>query len=238
MSIFENRVGDLRKSSFDIEVLNDIDAMMNDFGLVKLKVFSETGEIIFSTDRNEMGQFNTEPYFWDAVAKGNVYSRIVKENAQSLEHQKMPTDVVETYVPLTKNGAFLGAFEVYYDIKDKKYNLDRLLLMSFAVVFVLGLLLLLASVVTLFKERRFAIERERAGEERERLILELQGALSEIKVLSGLIPICSSCKKIRDDRGYWTQVEVYISNHSNAMFSHSICPQCARELYPEIHKQE
>jgi len=62
----------------------------------------------------------------------------------------------------------------------------------------------------------------------------LEKALSEIKVLSGFIPICASCKKIRDDKGYWNQIEVYIRDHSEAKFTHSICPTCATKLYPDI----
>ena len=62
----------------------------------------------------------------------------------------------------------------------------------------------------------------------------LQKALSEIKQLRGIIPICASCKKIRDDEGYWHQVESYVSAHSDASFSHSICPNCAKKLYPEF----
>jgi hypothetical protein len=75
--------------------------------------------------------------------------------------------------------------------------------------------------------------RKKAEEERERLIVELSEALAKVKTLSGLLPICSSCKKIRDDKGYWTQIESYISEHSGAEFSHGICPECARKLYPE-----
>jgi PAS domain S-box-containing protein len=75
----------------------------------------------------------------------------------------------------------------------------------------------------------------RAEQEREQLILELQAALGEVKTLSGLLPICASCKNIRDDKGYWNQIEVYIRQHSDADFTHGICPDCARKLYPEIY---
>lgn len=78
------------------------------------------------------------------------------------------------------------------------------------------------------------LEHEKAEEEKTNLIIELQKALSEVKILSGFIPICASCKKIRDDKGFWNQVETYISDHSEAIFSHSICPDCMRSLYPEI----
>ncbi len=76
--------------------------------------------------------------------------------------------------------------------------------------------------------------RKRAEEERKRLIDDLATALTEVKKLSGLLPICANCKKIRDDEGYWQQVEKYIQDRSEARFSHSICPECARKLYPEL----
>jgi hypothetical protein len=63
--------------------------------------------------------------------------------------------------------------------------------------------------------------------------IELQDALNQVKLLKGLLPICASCKKIRDDKGYWQSVEQYISEHSEAQFSHDICPECMRKLYPE-----
>lgn len=66
---------------------------------------------------------------------------------------------------------------------------------------------------------------------------ELTEALSKVKLLSGFIPICASCKKIRDDKGYWTQIEAYIKEHSMAEFSHGICPECAKKLYPEFHNE-
>ncbi|MDQ7783106.1 MAG: PAS domain-containing protein [Desulfomonilaceae bacterium] len=79
-------------------------------------------------------------------------------------------------------------------------------------------------------------ERERAQQEKEKVIMELMKALAQVKKLSGLLPICASCKKIRDDKGYWRQIEAYIRDHSEAEFSHGICPECARKLYPEFVK--
>ncbi len=77
-------------------------------------------------------------------------------------------------------------------------------------------------------------ERKRAEAERERLIAELQTTLAEVKVLKGFIPICASCKQIRDDQGFWDQIEHYITRHSDARFSHGICPDCLKKLYPEM----
>lgn len=93
------------------------------------------------------------------------------------------------------------------------------------------------------KERTAALEAtnqqlEVEVAQRVKLIEELQSALSQIKTLSGLLPICAACKKIRDDTGYWSQIEVYIRDHSDAEFSHGICPDCVRELYPELNQAE
>ncbi|MBU4036571.1 MAG: hypothetical protein KKA35_09100, partial [Proteobacteria bacterium] len=74
-------------------------------------------------------------------------------------------------------------------------------------------------------------ERKKVEEQREELILELQNALNNIKTLKGLLPICSKCKKIRTDKGYWSQIEVYIQTHTDASFTHSMCPVCVKEMY-------
>lgn len=77
--------------------------------------------------------------------------------------------------------------------------------------------------------------RKQIETEREKLILELREALTNVKTLSGLLPICSACKKIRNDKGYWEHIEQYIGEHSGADFSHGICPECAERLYPGIY---
>lgn len=81
-------------------------------------------------------------------------------------------------------------------------------------------------------------ERKRAEAEREKLLGELKDALAQVKTLSGLLPICAACKKIRDDGGYWHQVEVYIQRHSQAAFTHGFCPDCLRSLYPEYAPED
>ena len=81
-------------------------------------------------------------------------------------------------------------------------------------------------------------EQQKAEEEREALVAELRDALSKVKTLSGLLPICASCKRIRDDRGRWEPMEVYIRDRSEADFSHGICPECARKLYPDYYDKK
>ncbi len=77
-------------------------------------------------------------------------------------------------------------------------------------------------------------ERKELEQEREKLIAQLQEALTQVKTLSGFLPICASCKKIRDDSGYWKQIETYLAAHADVTFSHGLCPDCAKKLYGEF----
>lgn len=81
------------------------------------------------------------------------------------------------------------------------------------------------------------LQRKSLEEKKDRAIREREEALAQIKILQGFLPICASCKKIRDDKGAWSQIEVYIRDHSEAEFSHGICPSCAKKLYPEYYSE-
>lgn len=81
------------------------------------------------------------------------------------------------------------------------------------------------------------LERKAIDEERKKLVDDLQDALNNIKTLKGLIPICASCKKIRDDQGYWNELEIYISRNADIEFSHSLCPDCLKKHYPEEYER-
>jgi DNA-binding response OmpR family regulator len=85
--------------------------------------------------------------------------------------------------------------------------------------------------VLLGRSIRYAIERKK-------MLIQLENSAKEIKKLRGILPICANCKKIRDDKGYWTQVEVYISDHSETEFSHGLCPECATKIYPDYFKKK
>lgn len=80
-------------------------------------------------------------------------------------------------------------------------------------------------------------ERKRAEQELQQKNVKLADALSKVKLLSGMLPICSGCKKIRDDQGYWSQVEGYIQKHSEATFTHGMCPDCIKKLYPDVKRR-
>ncbi len=80
-------------------------------------------------------------------------------------------------------------------------------------------------------------ERKRVESDREKLILELKASLDKIKTLRGMLPICASCNKIRDDQGYWNKVADYISAYSEVKFTHGFCPECAEKLYSRFYKK-
>jgi len=86
----------------------------------------------------------------------------------------------------------------------------------------------------LVRSLRYSMERFHNLQEKEKLIRELQEALDNVKTLSGLLPICAKCKNIRTDDGYWMQVESYLRDYSGLNFTHSICPECVKKLYPEL----
>ena len=228
---------ELSKNTIRYYASGDIENFKNDFGLKKFKIYSNSGEVIFSSDPEEIGNLNNQIYFHEIVAKGHVITKGIQKKTKTLEGQLMPVDVVETYVPLVNEGIFRGAFEIYYDITARKQQLDKLLFRSFSLAFIIAVGLLLLIIVVLFFENKNISKRKQAEKEREKLITELKDAANKIKTLRGLLPICSNCKKIRDDKGYWKQIESYISDHSEAEFTHGICPKCAKKFYPELFQE-
>jgi len=219
-------------------VIKEIGSFKDDLNLEKLQIFSKSGEILYSSNPKDIGEFNKEEYLHDVVDKGRVSTILVRKNSKSREGRPVTADVVETYVPIMKDDKLWGAFEIYYDITLRKQKLDALLIRSSYILFALASCLLIALIVILFKASQATIKEKLIEDDRERLILDLQDALAKVKTLSGLLPVCSACKKIRDDTGYWNQMEAFIRDHSDADFTHSICPECAKKLYGKILNTE
>jgi len=145
-----------------VDIMTDIERLKSDFDLLKLKVFSESGEVTFSTDHYDIGDINREAYFHEIVRKGIPHSEVILQGNESLEGQKMAADVVETYIPLMMNEKFLGAFEIYYDITARKKGLDNLLRSSSVGVLSMALVLFIAIIVIFFKEKKIITERQEA----------------------------------------------------------------------------
>jgi PAS domain S-box-containing protein len=124
------------------------------------------------------------------------------------------------FVPLRHRGQHLGQFSIQ-SYRVGAYDRAALDLLQ-----------------TLADHAAGALERIRAEQEREKLTGELKAALANVKSLSGLLPICAGCKQIRDDKGYWSQVESYVQKHSEATFTHGLCPDCIKKWYPELDEKE
>lgn len=262
--------------TFSTEMVTELKKLQEEFHIIKVKIFSADGLIIYSTDSQEIGEVNTHDYFLQIVAKGSPFTKIIKKDKISLEGQIMPVDVVETYVPIMRQNTFMGAFEIYYDITIQKNRLHAMVRNGKHSAIAIALLLLMAVLIAVMQASRHIKERikaenalkdayenmenkvtertmelqelnealhqeiqvrTKAEEDKELLISELKQALTQVKTLSGLLPICSSCQQIRDKNGKWTRVEEYIQKKTDAEFTHGICPKCAKKLYPDLYDQ-
>ena len=138
--------------------------IVKDFKLMKIKIFSKSGQIIYSTEPSDIGKINTESYFHQTVAMGKIFTKIIQKGNLSMEGQEMISDVVETYAPIMQAGEFKGAFEIYYDITNRKAKLDQVLFLSsvFLVTGAIGLLgiimLILNKIGKTFQELQQAKE--------------------------------------------------------------------------------
>lgn len=128
---------------------------------------------------------------------------------------------IATYLLAAKYD-IIDAF-IQYSREHESWNLDEILTVFVALVF-------LAIVYGVRRRREMILLNLAVSRKNE----ELQAAISEIKQLKGILPICASCKRIRDDKGYWHQVEVYVSKHTEAEFSHGLCPECVKKMHPDI----
>jgi hypothetical protein len=180
-SLLVSEKTEIGKNSLNTGVLNEVGKLKEDFELMNLKVFSASGEIVFSSDPGEMGEINQRSYFHDIVARGKVYAQVVPKDKQSLEGRKVTSDVLETYVPLTNNRRFLGAIEIYYDITDTKKQLDKVISQSSAITLMLASGLLISAILLLYQEntsmkKRRQLEIERLQRERLEGVIEMAGA--------------------------------------------------------------
>lgn len=210
------------------------------FNLIKIRIFSNDGTIIYSTKDSEINQKNTKPYFNNIVKKGIVYSKYVKKGKVSAEGVEILIDVVEIYVPVMSSDDFNGAVEIYYNITPILLDYKKLFSKSNFLIILITLILIFAILINYIKAYTNINARYLAEKELKKHNKELKEALEEIKTLEGILPICSYCKKVRNDEGYWQQVGDYIHNHSNANVSHGVCPSCVKEHFPdmkELHRR-
>jgi len=180
-SMLISETKEIGKGSLNIQLLKEVDRLKRDFELMNLKVFSPSGEVVFSDDPNEVGEINQNTYFQEVVAQGKVYAMVVPKDSDSLEGRKVTSDVLETYVPIMNDGRFLGAFEIYYDITGRRKQLNRLISQSSTITIIFASGFLIAIVFILYEEniamkKRRQLEEERLQRERLQGVIEMAGA--------------------------------------------------------------
>jgi hypothetical protein len=199
---------------------------MSDFNLSKIKILTDDGRVAYSTTESEIGDINSKPYYKNVVAKGNIFSKEVLKGELSAGGIKTYTDIVEIYVPVMRNDEFLGAIEVYYDITNVHHLYRNLFKQANRILFILGLILVLGFSLVFYKSSSHLKKRQLA----EKRLKEQEAEMESIK---DILPICSYCKNIRNDDGYWAKVEEYIHNSTHANLSHGICPDCYKEKFTD-----
>lgn len=171
--------GALEKGDIPAHIGEEVGMLQDDALLLKLKVFSSAGEVLFSSVAEEVGSINEKDYFLDVIAQGKVYSKVVEKSALTAEGQPVEADVVETYVPLMIDGRFGGAIEVYYDITASRGRIRALGIHSNLLLLTIAAGLLAAIIFTLFKAKSTIDARQRAEIALQRLNEELEGRVAD-----------------------------------------------------------
>ncbi|MCP4415297.1 MAG: response regulator [Chloroflexi bacterium] len=143
-----SQVNTLSKSLFDTTFTNNIQAIQSDFQLMKVNVYSANGEVLFSTNTEEIGVINNSDYFFESVIQGEQYSKLVRKDTQSEDGEQVTQDVVKTYVPITQDGLVIGAFEIYYNISEKINRLNTFMRRALFTLMAIGGSLLIIVTIT------------------------------------------------------------------------------------------
>jgi hypothetical protein len=204
-----------RLDALDTVLLNEI----RHFDVFKIKIFGSDGSVRYSNDRSTVGKRDQDNPRLNAALAGEVVSVMKSRYSMGdLEGESHPdVDMVETYFPVRgPDGEVIGAFELYMDVTPYRQEHRQVAFLSISVVFlalVLGTLSLAAMVRYLTGVIRSRTEK--------------------LRVLEGMLPICSFCKKVRVEDDRWMQIERYVAERSDSDFTHSLCPECMEEHYPE-----
>ena len=189
------------------------------FKVLKVKVYNDQYQIIYCNEHNIIGQYNPEnPRLHTAMA-GVVNSKLEhKRDVWDLANErKFDLELVETYLPVVDSqGDVVGSFEIYMEVT--AYETEMRHVMAYSLILISLVLTLVFGILFLLMKKATRI---------------IYSKSEQIQVLSGLLPICSSCKKIRNDQQEWEPLEEYISERSDSEFTHSLCPDCMEKFWGE-----
>lgn len=221
------------------------DQVLDQFTLKKVKLFTASGEIIYSSEKADIGEINHKSYFHNIVAKGNNYSKLVVKDHESLEGKIMHAHVVETYVPIFQKGNFVGAFEIYYDITARQENLEKFIhglyagLAGMVVILVGGVVLSLRrALISVAEHQRIEKElqknREQFDESVAKRTAELEEKIARTKTMRGVLSLCGSCGKVKGENGIWHDLVPYIASHTEAECTSDLCLECEKRIHDNI----
>lgn len=185
--------GEVNRESFNADFESMVRELQDHFGLVKVKVFASTGEVVYSTDSDDIGKFNEKPYFRTIVAKGKPYSKVVKEGKRTAEGQMAYVDVVETYVPVMRAGSFVGAFEIYMDVTEKRERIYNLISLSVFIVVAISIILLIGVAYT-------SLMVKKTVEQGEEAVKALQTSEKKFALAFGASPNWIAIARLSDGR--------------------------------------
>lgn len=198
---------------------------LHNFGILKIKIYSLSSEIVYSSDRTIIGKTDSENNRLKRALAGEVDSHIEKKDKllDLADEAKFNVSVVETYMPIRVGNTVIGVFELYTDVTSHRREIFQTVATTIFCLTVILLSIFAGSYLVLRKVIRLLRDSQ---QELADNLQQLQEALSKVKQLEGIIPICAWCNKIRDDKESWHQMESYIASHSEAKFSHGVCPEC------------
>lgn len=159
---FEVPDGSLAPEHLSSDLKEEIVEVMDNFSLEKVKLFSSSGEVLFSTDPEDIGTLNTKDYFKVLVLRGHNFTKLVQKNSETLEGRKVASDVIETYVPIHGADTIVGAFEIYYDITQMKAMFNAFASRASIIIYLVSFVLLASLLVSLFKLSNNMAARDKA----------------------------------------------------------------------------
>jgi uncharacterized membrane protein len=188
--------------------------------VVKVKIYSKDRKIVYSTDPTIIGETDRLNIYLEEALSGKIVSEL--QSASEVwdlgSEQRYAADMVETYIPIRdRNNNVLGAFEIYMAVASYRESIRKVLIASLGAF--LGILICVFGTLLYFM--RHATK-------------TIYSKSEELRILSGLLPICSFCKKIRNHQGEWEPLEKYITARTESEFSHGVCPECKEENYPDF----
>lgn len=167
-SMFFSQEQELSKDSAHAKLAEHDEKIKQEFHIEKFKLFLPNGEIIYSSNHNDIGKINDRSYFTEIVAQGKTFLKVVEKDKKSLEGRILKVDVVEIYVPIIKNGKFIGAFEIYYDITQTRNKLGGLMSQVYSVLFIISSALLIAIFLSAYRAGKSIAEQKLLDEEKEK----------------------------------------------------------------------